>query len=208
MTIKEKIELLKLCSFSFSYPDKELAQLVISGSLQKGFFDRWAAVGLQEEIIIGVCENMLHYQGKEADEVMHELRQDYTRLFLGEAPLVSHSEGVWRCRQEGYSRPPLIVNPHSLEVQKFQQSCGVVKADGFNDSVDTVDVECEFAAYLASAPKMPEGLGKTSDQAYREFLESHMKRWIPGFCQDVREAANTIYYKNVVDLLDGLISAE
>lgn len=208
MTKKYKRALLRLLSVSFSYPDKTLAPLIITGVLQKDIFDAWIAEGLPEEVAIQACENMLHYQGKNSEEVMSQLRQEYTRLFLGEAPLVSHSEGVWLCRKDGYSRPPLMVNPRSLEVQKFQQSCGVVKADGYNDSVDTVDLECEFAAYLADDPQLPKELKKTPDQVYEEFLNLHMKKWIPGFCQDVREAADTVYYANMVDLLDGFVSAE
>lgn len=208
MTKKDTRVLLRLLSVSFSYPDKTLVQLITAGALQKDIFDAWIAKGLPEEVAAQACESMLYYQGKDPEEVKSQLRQEYTRLFLGEAPVVSHSEGVWLCRKEGYNRPPLIVNPRSLEVQKFQQSCGVVRADGYNDSVDTVDVECEFAAYLADDPQLPEELKKTPEQAYEEFLDLHMKKWIPGFCQDVRETADTVYYKNMVDLLDGLISAE
>jgi len=203
---KDNVLLLKAFSLVFEYPDKNLAELLVSGALPQEMLALSAEVGLAEDIVASARTRLAAYRGLPAEDVMHELRQEYTRLFLGRQPLVSNTEGIWRCRAEGYKHPPLMVNPRSMEVQKFQESCGVVRASGFSDCVDTVCVECEFAAHLAGGPEFPAELGRTSAEAYREFVDAHMKQWIPGFCRDVRAESENVYYSSMVDLLEAFIS--
>jgi putative dimethyl sulfoxide reductase chaperone len=202
----DKSSLLRVFSLAFECPDESLAGLLVSGVFGHEVSAVCTVVGLPEAVVGSASEKLAGYCYRYNEDVMHELRQEYTRLFLGQYPKVSHSEGLWRCRAEGYKNPPLMVNPRSLDVQRFQQACGVVRAEGYADCVDTVSVECDFAAYLAEAPEFPEELGKTSAEAYTEFLDSHMKQWIPGFCQDVRAASDDPYYNSMVDLLEEFIA--
>lgn len=201
----DKASLFRIFSLAFECPDDNVAELLVSGVMQREVSAVCAAVGLPEAVVNSAAERLAEYHGRSSEDVLHELRREYTALFLDRYPKVSHSEGVWRCRAEGYKNPPLIVNPRSLDVQKFQQSCGVVRAEGFTDCVDTVSVECDFAAYLADEPEFPEELGRTSAEVYREFVDLHMKQWIPGFCQDVRAESDNSYYRAMVDLLEEFI---
>ncbi len=201
MLHKDTAILLKLFSRAFAYPDMQLAELIASGTLQRDLFQMCIATGMPENIASLNCESMMQYYGYSSEDIMHELRQEYSALFLGRFPLASYSEGVWLCKKEGYKDPPLMINPRSIEVQEFQRSCGVIQADDYRDSIDTVDSECEFAAYLADNPEFPKEWETTSRQKYREFIDLHMRQWIPGFCEDIECVSNNVYYRGMVGLL-------
>ena len=71
--------------------------------------------------------------------MLHELRRENTRLFLGDRPLVENSEGPWRKRAEGKQGAALMVNSYSVEIADFMRSCGIERKPGYNDCIDYVE---------------------------------------------------------------------
>lgn len=206
MTQTNLAALFKLFSIAFEPPSMTLGELVVSGALRDDVGTVWEALELPERPLDEFRVDLAPYLGRDAEETMHELRRESTRLFLGDRPLVTNSEGLWRKRAEGKQKAVLIINSYSLEVADFMRSCGVVRAEGYNDCVDYVENECDFAAFLADGPQHLIDLGKDPLALLDEFVDDHLKRWLPGFCADVVRESDTLYYKGLGKLLDAFIA--
>ena len=177
--------LFRLLSVAFAPISTHQARLVASGTLQADARTTWEALGLPPGSVDRLEEGLSVYLGRGADDVMHELRREETRLFLNQDPPVASTEGVWRKKAEGYRFVSFMINSYSLEVEEFMRQCGVVKPKGRNEPVDSVHAECEFAGMLADGPDHLARLGKDPLALLDEFAQVHLKAWLPGFCDDV-----------------------
>ena len=137
--------------------------------------------------------------------MLHELRRENTRLFLGDRPLVENSEGPWRKRAEGKQGAALMVNSYSVEIADFMRSCGIERKPGYNDCIDYVENELEFAALLAESPTYLAEQGKDALGLLEEFIAGHLKIWLPGFCADVVAQTKTPYYRALCELTSKLV---
>ncbi len=191
----------RLFSVAFKPPTSDLANVVVSGDLSKAMADTWRALGLDSEKVDAFVSVLDGYRGDDAEDTLHELRREHTRLFLGNPPLVENSEGPWRKKAEGKIGVDLMVNSYSLEIQEFMRQCGAVKAKGRNDCIDYIEVECEFAAMLAEQPQYLVDLGKDPLDLLDSFMDEHMEKWVPGFCVEVAEKTRLPYYRELCRLM-------
>lgn len=191
----------RLLSVAFKPPTSDLANVVVSGELSKAMTDTWRTLGLDGEKAAAFTGVLDGYRGDDAEDVLHELRREHTRLFLGNPPLVENSEGPWRKKAEGKIGVDLMVNSYSLEIQEFMRQCGAVKAKGRNDCIDYIEVECEFAAMLAEQPQYLVDLGKDPLDLLDSFMDEHMEKWVPGFCVEVAEKTRLPYYRELCRLM-------
>ncbi len=191
----------RLLSVAFKPPTSDLANVVVSGELSKAMTDTWRTLGLDGEKAAAFTGVLDGYRGDDAEDVLHELRREHTRLFLGNPPLVENSEGPWRKKAEGKIGVDLMVNSYSLEIQEFMRQCGAVKAKGRNDCIDYIEVECEFAAMLAEQPQYLADLGKDPLDLLDSFMDEHMEKWVPGFCVEVAEKTRLPYYRELCRLM-------
>lgn len=190
----------KLFSVALASPTLQLAEEISSDALRSNFDTTWKSMSLPEESLAAFNNSLCTYTSKDTEDILHETRREFTRLFLGERPLIANSEGMWRMREKGKTAV-LIINSYSLEVADFMRECGVVKAEGYNDCVDFIETECDFAAFLASSPEYLLELDKDPLGILESFIESHMKLWVPGLCKEVIDATNVPYYKAYYGLL-------
>lgn len=191
----------RLFSVAFQPPTAELAALVASGELGSRVAEVWGALELDEAPAGHFADGLSPYSGRDADEVLHELRRDNTRMFLTDRPLIENSEGPWRKKSEGIEVVALMVNSYSTEVSDFMRYCGVVKAAGYNDCVDFIENECDFAGFLADGPAYLAEHGMDAADLLDRFMDEHMKKWVPGFCDDVERFAETPYYQSLARLM-------
>ena len=188
-------------SVAFQPPSAQLAQAVVSGELSKSAAQVWEALELDAAQAMAFGQALAAYEGRDADEVLHELRRDNTRMFLTDTPLIENSEGPWRKKSEGIEVVALMVNSYSTEVSDFMRYCGVVKASGYNDCVDFIENECDFAGFLADGPAYLAEHGMDAADLLDRFMDEHMKKWVPGFCADVEATAQTPYYRALATLM-------
>ena len=196
--------LLKLFSIAYESPTTTLADAVVSGTLSNEIKTAWMALGLPQNSIDEFSGRLELYVGQDEEEILHELRCEFTRLFLGDNPLIANSEGMWRMKSEGRSAV-LIINSYSLEIADFMRECGIIKAEGYNDCIDYIDTEFDFASHLAERPQYLIDLGKDPIELLDSFIEEHMRLWIPGFCSEVKTVSNMIYYNALSELIDKLM---
>lgn len=192
----------KLFSISFMPPTRELARLVTSGELQNNAETIWKSLALPSAAIEAYGVEMNTYIGRNEDDVLHELRREHTRLFLGDKTLIANSEGMWRMKEEGRIAFRMI-NTYSREVADFMRECGVVRTKKYNDCIDYIENECDFASFLASSPTYLIDLGKNPLNLLDTFIQQHFRLWIPGFCKQVCGLSDVLYFTS----LSGLMSA-
>ena len=196
----------RLLSTAFQPPTERLAGLVVSGALACDVAATWGELGLPENDAAAFAGALSQaYENRDANTVLHELRCENTRLFLGDRPLVENSEGPWRKRAEGKQGAALMVNSYSVEVADFMRSCGVERKAGYNDCIDYVENEFEFAALLAEGPTSLAEQGKDPLGLLEEFATRHLKLWLPGFCGDVIAQTITPYYRALCELTEKLV---
>ncbi|MBR2835742.1 MAG: molecular chaperone TorD family protein [Coriobacteriales bacterium] len=195
----------RLFSLAFQPPTAELAGLVASGDLQSDMAAMWNALELDEAPITAFCDGLACYKGRDSEEVLHELRRDNTRMFLTDTPLIENSEGPWRKKAQGIEVVALMVNSYSTEVSDFMRYCGVVKAQGYNDCVDFIENECDFAGFLADGPEYLAEHNMDATELLDRFMDEHMKKWVPGFCEDVKRESQTPYYRTLCTLMQAFM---
>lgn len=198
------------CEFfaaSLRYPERAFAAAVASGE--------WADAAEELSRVCGwelpaglaaqaACDAQGHAV-RDAEGLMHALRGEQTRLFVGPpTPVVSPYEGVRRASEEG-SSPLLFVSAHSLEVERFMRACGIENAADWKMPVDHVACELEFMELLAaSAAGLPQASdlpfssavpGGSAAGAYRLFEQEHVRAWVPGFARDLEQKSSLPIYR-------------
>lgn len=194
----------ELLALAFRFPDEESAGAFAAGE--------WAAAAAEvsEALSLGwppspPCGLM----------TLDDLRREHTRLFGGfPRPLVEPYEGRWRARRDG-EVPLLVVNPHSMDVERFCRRCGLGRPEGLNEPLDHVATECELLMHLSSVaagiakPALPETQmpGGGAQEAYASFLAEHGSAWFVEFADAVIREAKSSAYADAGSFLKALASA-
>lgn len=222
--------LCELLALSFRYPDAVLAEAIASGEWGEaaeeiaGALDmRWPMEGAP-----GAAEAA---QFDSPEDTLKALRPEATRLFVGSPePAVSPYEGVWRAKGEGV-QALLFVNPHSMEVERFCQSCGLGRPEGTNEPLDHVATELELLEYLAlraaleaageDSAEMEEACedqgepgvtvasadlpGGSPAAAYGQFKSEHLDAWAADFAAAVDAKSRLPFYGQAAALLAAFV---
>lgn len=201
----------ELLALSFRYPAPELAGAAASGGWADAAAEVAAALGLA--LPGGWDEGLDGYAGRDPEELLHALRAEATRLFVGAPdPAVSPYEGVWRAADDGV-QALLFVNPHSMEVERFMKSCGLGRPEGTNEPLDHVSTELELLQWLcmlecglAAAPEGAEPPHGSWAAARARFLEEHVRAWMPRFAEAVAAESREPLYRAAAVLLKAVIA--
>lgn len=199
--------LYELLAFSFAYPTKDLAEVLASGEWEEAAQELVTILNLAPAEETPFSE-LSEYKGLGAEQALHRLRVEHTRLFIG-APtsLISPYEGVWRAADEGVDAL-LFVNPHSTEVERTMNSLGVGRPEGTNEPLDHISTEFELLQYLAmieaglteptSGVEAPE---EGWSSAHDTFLKEHVLAWVPRFADKVIVETKEPFFKTASALL-------
>lgn len=195
-----------MLSVGFAAPTIERAQLMTDGTFAREVGETWRALELDEADAAAFAETMAAYEGRDAEEVLHEIRCEYTRLFLVDH-LIEHTEGPWRKKAKGQDTVFYMINDLSTAVQDFMRTCGVVRPAGYNDSVDMIDNEWYFCSILAENPAYLAEHGLSAEEKLTEFVDEHVRQWVPGFSDQVIEQSRIPYYRALASLQKKLVEA-
>ena len=144
---QERATAWELSALSFRYPDEVLAGAVASGEWADAACELADALGF--ELPEGFAEDARAATGEDHEALLHALRAEATRLFVGAPdPVCSPYEGVWRAADDGV-QALLFVNPHSMDVERFCKSCGLGRPEGTNEPLDHAATECELLEHLS-----------------------------------------------------------
>jgi len=127
-----------------------------------------------------------------------DLAVEYTRLFIGPGPHVSPHESVNIEGQDALEAA--LWGPQTVKVKKFIEAAGLEFDASFTGMPDHVSAELEFMQRLAareaeawSAPN--EELAANIQRIQERFLDEHLSRWAPRFCERVIEMSEHAFYR-------------
>lgn len=135
------------------------------------------------------------FQMKFADSPQ-EIRMDFARIFLGPDGRLMPYESL-------YNYPlgdrPGIWGRAADEVQTFYSSAGIMIDEEINLIPDHISAEMLFMSYL-----IENGISELQ----KKFLEEHLVKWIPEYCNELQKYAGTVFYKEVANILKEFILSE
>ncbi|MBK1634046.1 hypothetical protein CKO31_25680, partial [Thiohalocapsa halophila] len=141
-------------------------------------------------------------------ELAEDLAVEYARLFLGPGSHISPHESVHHHRDQGDSG--LLWGSETVAVKRFIESVGVEYAPDYTGIPDHISVELEFLQKLAHAEA--DALGKQDWALARDalvlqqtFVDEHLSRWAPEFCDKVIASARLPFYRESAGLLRELL---
>jgi TorA maturation chaperone TorD len=142
------------------------------------------------------------------DQLLASLSLEYTQLFIGPGKHVSPHESVHTPADGGS-----LWGKSTVNVKKFIESVGIEFRPQYHGIPDHISVELEFMQKLAQAEADAWGIGdRDKAMGYRsiekEFLDNHLSRWIPVFCDKLKEQAAFSFYREMAKLLEGFIGID
>lgn len=149
------------------------------------------------------------------EDLLFKLESEYTRLYIGPGVHIAPYESVYIDEKVvGDKRVPgLMWGDSTVEVLKEYEEYGLKLVDQFKDMPDHIGVELELMSFLTEK-EANEWECERKDNALkclsneREFLDNHLTKWAPKFCDYAAEDANFKFYKSLAILTKEYILSE
>ena len=145
---------------------------------------------------------------KNKGEFLQNLAAEYASLFLNVGPKPVHlAESVYLGKNH------LLYEEPYFDVVRIYQIYGFKKRGSFREPEDHISVELEFMAHLCDLAVLSVEQGR-ADYAkgylknQKEFLETHVWRWVPELVKKVRWASKNEFYLAMASLLAGFVSTD
>ncbi|MFQ6091490.1 MAG: molecular chaperone [bacterium] len=139
------------------------------------------------------------FLGGNEEQVLEELVLEYTRLFLGPGPHISPHESVHRADE---SRPGLMWGDSTVEVKKLVEWLGLSYGEEYRGMPDHISVELELMQKITEREKEAWEQQDRDTVARcleyeKKFIDEHLLRWIPTFCDRVMEGSQLDFYREM-----------
>lgn len=205
-------------AFSFRHPDRESVLPVASGEWSEALGELRHAWGFSVDAESDALMRLGDGEGASPDAVLHALRQEATRLFVGPpTPAASPYESVWAASRT-HAAPLLFVSPSAIAVERFCAACGLGRPEGTNESLDHVSSELELLQFLASVESgtvdvaacgvVASGFpGGSPIAAFELFFDEHLAKWACDFAREVENVSSHVFYRAAARLLRDFVSA-
>ncbi len=194
-------------------PDEGFAES-LSGSDLAGFLSSLAGTedlpeGMREGL--GLIEEFVRdSEAKPVDELQTELAVERTRLLRGVKPGYGPPppyESVY----VGSDRQPLM--QASVAVRQAYAEAGVELPEDVRDQPDFIGFELDFMRHLTEKEAQAWADGDREEalkvlEKERTFLEDHVARWIPRFCEVMDQEARLDFYRGIARTTKGFVLDE
>ncbi len=166
------------------------------------------SIALDEELSEGfrvLNEFMEKRKGKRktVDELYEDLVDEYTLLFIGPHRLPVQPYESWWIDGK-------LMGQSLLEVKKACREAGVAKSKDYAEPEDHIAFELKFMHHLCEL-----GFSAGNEEKRREclnlqkkFLNDHLLKWVPDFCDALYEYKQSDFYKGVAKLTKGFLLLE
>jgi TorA maturation chaperone TorD len=181
-------------------PTREFADDLVNGKFQ---FQELTSLEINAELSEGfrlLKEFMEKNKGREVDVLHEDLLEEYTLLFIGPfRPPVEPYEAWWVSgRRLGESL---------VAVKQAYRKAGIVKSREYTELEDHIGFELKFMHYLCEeelSAATQERL-KECIKLQREFLDDHMLKWVPTYCDALYTYERSDFFKSIAMLTKGFI---
>jgi len=140
---------------------------------------------------------------KAIDELHKDLVGEYTRLFIGPHRLpVQPYESWW---VDGK-----LMSESLLKVKQVYRNAGIAKAKEYAEPEDHIAFELRFMHYLCEEELSADTEERIAEclNMQKEYLNEHLLRWVPDFCDALTENKLSDFYKGIARLTKGFILLE
>jgi len=140
-------------------------------------------------------------------ELARDLAVEYAALFLGPGGHVSPHESVHV--EDGGQ----LLGEATAAVKTYIEACGFEYDPDYHGLPDHISTELEFMAEVTrqEAVAWQEcDFTKVSNclEYEGEFLDRHLGRWAPSFCEKVTQRAELPFYRRIVEVTQNFLEAE
>jgi TorA maturation chaperone TorD len=144
-------------------------------------------------------------------ELLDDLAVEYARLFLGPGKHISPHESVHYRKDDVQSGQ--LWGESTVQVKKFIESSGLTYQSDYKGLPDHISVELEFMQQVT----LQEGQAwaeEDKDTALNclknemKFIEEHLVRWVPVFCEKVIQEAELPFYREIAGLTEKFVEFE
>lgn len=139
---------------------------------------------------------------------LQSLLVDYAALFVGPGTLLAAPYGSVYLEKDRQ-----VMGASTMAALDCYRSAGLNLTDDFPEMPDHIAVELEFCSYLLQRQLQTEIAGDQKEAAIwqtqrADFLKNHLARWSPLFCSSLRQNAATGFYKELSELIQGIVSSD
>jgi TorA maturation chaperone TorD len=151
------------------------------------------------------------FLNKPEEKLLEDLAVEYTRLFLGPGKHISPHESVHHERDDGDWGS--LWGKSTVEVKKFIETAGLEYKSEYSGLPDHISVELEF---MQEVIKRETQAWKEKDREgalyclkiEKKFIDEHLARWIPVFCDKIISEADLSFYREMSRLAKSFIELE
>lgn len=190
-------------------PDKQFATSLASGELS----NLLATIAEVEDLTADVREGLelikqyiQQVKGKPVEELKTELAVDRTRLVRGLTPALSPLPPY----ESEYVGGAEHIMAASMSVAREYAAAGVALPKEVSERPDFIGFELDFMRHLCeqeaqawSEQDRPGALALM--QKERAFLDAHLARWVPRFCDAMSDKAQLDFYRGIARMTKGVV---
>ena len=148
---------------------------------------------------------------KPEEQLIEDLAVEYARLFLGPDKHISPHESVHHDRDGGDWGA--LWGKSTVEVKKFIESAGLEYITEYSGMPDHISVELEFMQQVTSREAQAWESNDSEGALYclkmeKKFLDDHIMKWIPLFCDKIIDAAELSFYSEIAKLTKSFLEID
>ncbi|KTE92433.1 dehydrogenase [Desulfitobacterium hafniense] len=202
-------DMYQLLAIALQLPTQELAEGVLSGSLAEDVLSIYQELGFSNETIEKTGTKFAEIKNSNItkEELLTELRQEYTRLFTHpKKSEIEIYETLFRyVPEEGEGKPSLFISPAALDAERCYKKADLVRAKEVNEPGDHMATEMEFMMflYLEKAKALQEDnqeqVARRAAQI-KEFNELHLQRWAKPFFEKMTAVSHSTFYRIIGEM--------
>jgi len=171
---------------------------------------------IKDPRFLGVLSNMgleleSDFFEKPEEELIEDLTVEYAGLFLGPGEHISPHESVHHQRKDDQSGQ--LWGKSTVEVKNFIESAGLDYKEAYTGLPDHISVELEFMQQVTLREEQALSEDDQEGVLYclkmeKKFIEEHLSRWIPAFCEKIISRAELPFYREMAALTNDFIQFE
>lgn len=203
-------DMFQLLALSMHLPQKDLVVGLLEGGIADDVTALFRELGFDPEDTRNLEKTFenIRSNGESKENLLSELRQEYTRLFTHpKKTVIPIYEALFRYiyEEQGGARPLLFVSPAALDAERCYKKAGLKMSKAVNESGDHMGTEMEFMMYLylqkakAIQENDQEELARRNEEI-EEFERLHLKRWAKEFFSQCKTASKSKFYSAIGEI--------
>ncbi|MFO7568577.1 MAG: molecular chaperone TorD family protein [Smithellaceae bacterium] len=203
-------DMYRVLFIALHFPTDELASGLLDGSFSHDVMSIFEELNFpaQESGKIRTQLNALSGDKKNKEQLLTEMRREYTRLFTHpKKPVIAIYETtfLYNPEDELQSKPSLFISPAARDAERCYKKAGLEMSREINEPADHIATQMEFMMYLylQKAKSIRNGNREelaTRDDEIREFLQAHLQKWAKNFFDMCISSSQADFYKVIGEI--------